>query len=165
MLANYSREELTLRKATVLGVAEEISEQLVDAINVDKTTNADFPTRKRANKKLYNKLMKDKLDHLDNKENGLIEPVLKKLAHVFHDEDTNDFKSTTVVEHKIIVTDPTPIRRPQYRTPFTLRGEMEAQVKDMQNKGVIRKSQSPLSAPATLVPKKSLDGRHKTVSV
>jgi hypothetical protein len=36
MLANYSREELTLPKATVLGVAEGISEQLVDAMNVEK---------------------------------------------------------------------------------------------------------------------------------
>jgi hypothetical protein len=61
--------------------------------------------------------------------------VLEKFAHAFHDEDTNDFKFTTVVEHKIIVTDPTPIRRPQYRTPFVLRGEMEAEVKDMLKKG------------------------------
>jgi hypothetical protein len=161
MLANYSREELTLPKATVLGVAEEISEQLVDAINVENITNTDSSTKGRANNKRYYKLMKDKLDHLDNKKKGLIEPVLKKFAHVFHDEDINDFKSTTVVEHKIIVTDPTPIRRPQYRTPFALRGEMESQVKDMLSKGMIRKSQSLWSAPAILVPKKSLDGKPK----
>jgi hypothetical protein len=42
MLGNYSREALTLPKATVLGVAEEISEQLVDAINVERTTNRFF---------------------------------------------------------------------------------------------------------------------------
>jgi len=66
-----------------------------------------------------------------------------------------------VVEHKIVVTDLTPIRRPQYRTPFALRGEMESQVNDMLQKGVIRKSHSPWSAPAILVPKKSLDGKTK----
>jgi hypothetical protein len=98
MLANYSREELTLHKATVLGVAEEISEQLVDAINVEKTTNTDFSTRKRSNNKLYQKQLTDKPDHLDNKEKGLIELVLKMFEHVFHDEDTSNFKSNAVVE-------------------------------------------------------------------
>jgi hypothetical protein len=38
---------------------------------------------------------------------------------------------------------------------------MEAQVKDTLNKRVIRNSQSPWSAPAILVPKKSLDGKPK----
>jgi hypothetical protein len=42
MFANYSREELTLPNATVLGVAEEISEKLVDAINDEKTTDRGF---------------------------------------------------------------------------------------------------------------------------
>jgi hypothetical protein len=66
---------------------------------------------------------------------------------VFHDEETKDFKSTYVIEHKIVVTDPTPIRRPEYRTPFVLHREMESQVDDMIQKIVIRKSQSPWSSP------------------
>jgi hypothetical protein len=150
-----------LPKATVLGVAEEISEELVDAINTKETANTEFPTKQGTNDKLYQKLLVDKLDHLDPREKQLIEPVLKRFVHVFHDEDTNDFKSTNAVEHRIIVTDLTPIRRPQYRTPFALCGEMESQVKDMLQKGVIRKSQSPWSAPAILIPKKSLDGKPK----
>jgi hypothetical protein len=78
---------------------------------------------------------------------------------VFHDEETNGFKSTNVVEHNIVVTDPTPIRRLQYRTPFALRGEMESQVNDMLQKGVIRVNH--LGQPVILVPKKSLDGKPK----
>jgi hypothetical protein len=85
LLANSGREELTLPNATVLGVAEEISEKIVDAINAEKTTNTGFLTRRRANSRLYYKLLKDKLDHLDSKEKRLIEPVLKMFAHVFHD--------------------------------------------------------------------------------
>jgi len=38
---------------------------------------------------------------------------------------------------------------------------MESQVKNMLQKGVIRKSRSPWSAPAILVPQKSLDGKPK----
>jgi len=87
--------------------------------------------------------------------------VLQKYVHVLHDEETNDLRSTDVIEHKIVVNDPTPIRRPQYRTSFALRGEMECQVNDMLQKGVIRKGHSPWSAPAILVPKKSLDGKPK----
>jgi hypothetical protein len=95
---------------------------------------------------------------LNKNEKRLIESVLQKYEHVSHDEETNDFKSTNVVEHKIMVTDPTPIRRLQYGTPFALRREMESQVDDMLQKEVIRKSKSLWSAPAILVPKKSLDG-------
>jgi hypothetical protein len=134
---------MNLPKATVLGVAEKISDELVDAINIKETTNADFSTKQGPNNKRYQNLLIDKLDHLDPKEKELIEPVLKIFAHVFQDENTNDFKFTNALEHKINVTGPTPIRRPQYRNPFALRGEMESQVKDMLKKGVIWKSQSP----------------------
>jgi len=87
--------------------------------------------------------------------------VLQKYAHVFNDKETNDFRSTNVVEHQIVVTDPTTIRRPQYRTPFALRGEIASQANDMFEKGVIRISHSPWSAPAILFSKKSLDGKRK----
>jgi len=38
MLGNFSQEELTLPKATVLGLAEEVSETLVDQINTESPT-------------------------------------------------------------------------------------------------------------------------------
>jgi len=87
--------------------------------------------------------------------------VLQKYAHVFHDEEINDFKSTDVIEHQILLEDNKPIRRPQYKTPFALKEEMKAQVENMLAKGVIRESSSPWSAPAILVPKKGPDGRPK----
>jgi len=64
------------------------------------------------------------LDHLPQEERRLIETVVLKYAHVFHDEDTNDFKATAVVEHEITNEGDTPTRRPQYRTPFALREEI-----------------------------------------
>jgi len=80
--------------------------------------------------------------------------------HVFH-EETNDFKSTDVIEHQILLEDNKPIRRPQYKTPFALKDEIKAQVENMLAKRVIRESSSPWSAPAILVPKKSPDGKPK----
>jgi len=163
MLATFSQEKLTLPKATILGLAE-VSEALVDRINIEKpqgTGSPNSPQKGARNKALYDKLLGEKLDHLNKNEKRLIESVLQMYAHAFHDEETNDFKSTDVIEHKIVVTDPTPIRRPQYRTPYALRGEMECQVNDMLQKRVIRNSNSPWSAPAIFVPKKSLDGKPK----
>jgi hypothetical protein len=78
---------------------------------------------------------------------------------VFHCDDSNNFKGTTVIEHEIPVGDARPIRRPPYRTPYALRDEMEQQLQKMLHKGVIRESSSPWAAPAILVPKKSLDGK------
>ena len=77
-------------------------------------------------------------------------------AHVFHDEESNDFKGTTVIEHHIPVGDAQPMRRPQYRTPYALRDEMEQHVQKMLQKGVIRPGSSLWSAPAILVPNQIL---------
>jgi len=47
MLVNFSHENLTLPKSTVLGVAEEVSEELVDKINKPEQTSLDSPARPR----------------------------------------------------------------------------------------------------------------------
>jgi hypothetical protein len=120
MVANFSDEALTIPKATVLGIAEGISESLVDKINARSESNFIEPVkppRKRNNENLYNKLLHGKLDHLTSAEKEHTEPVLIKYAQVFHDEESNDFKGTTVIEHYIPIGDAQPIRRPQYRTP------------------------------------------------
>ena len=123
MLANFSDEELTVPKATILGVADEISESLVDKINSRSESNLTEPSKpplKRKNEVLYNKLLKGKLDHLTPEDRQHIEPIIMKYAHIFHDEETNDFEGNTVIEHEIPIGDARPIRRPPYRTPYAL---------------------------------------------
>jgi hypothetical protein len=161
MLTNFSNEALVVPKATVLGVAEGVSECIVDRINPKHETDLYSPVKPRRGKKnegLYKKLLRGKLDHLTQEKRKETEPALLKYAHVFHDEESNDFECTKVIEHQILVGDTPPIRRPQYRSPYALRGEMKSQVDKMLEKGVIRESHSPWFAPAILVPKKSLDG-------
>jgi len=63
------------------------------------------PPRQKKNDASYQKLLSGKLDHLTLEDKQPIEPVLQKYAHVFHDEDTNDFKGTNFVEHQISVGD------------------------------------------------------------
>jgi hypothetical protein len=112
MIANFSEEALIIPKATVLGIAEQIPEQLVDRINARSHENSDQPTnprRKRKNEALYHKLLQGKLDHLLQEEKNLIEPVLVKYAHVFHDDETNDFRGMDMVEHQILVENVQPM--------------------------------------------------------
>ena len=147
----------------MLGIAEEVSEDLVNRVNAESVSDTNSPARpkKRKNEHLYSYLLQGKLDHLKPEERRHFEPVLIKYAHVFHDESPNDFKGTKVTEPQIVVGDASPIRKSPYRTPFALRQEMQNQVDQMLKKGIIRPSTSPWSAPSLLVPKRSPDGKPK----
>ena len=90
-----------------------------------------------------------------------MEPILIKYRHIFHEEGSNDFRGTDLVEHKIVTGNERPIRKPPYKVPFALRKEMENQIENMLRKGVTDVSSSPWSSPVILVPKKSLDGTPK----
>jgi hypothetical protein len=65
------------------------------------------------------------------------------------------------VEHRIETGDAKPIRKSPYKVPYALRKEMETQVNDMLEKGIIELSSSPWGAPAILVPKRFPDERPK----
>ena len=92
---------------------------------------------------------------------SVVEPVLRKYRHVFHQEGSNDFKGTNFVEHRIVTGNAKLIIKVPYRVPFALRQEMQDQVRDMLAKGIIEESKSPWSSPSILVPEKSLDGKPK----
>ena len=97
MLANFSGETLIVPIATVLGIAEEVSEDLVNRVNAESVSDTNSPARsprKRKNEHLYSHLLQGKLDHLKPEERRYHEPVLMKYAHVIHDESTNDFRGT-----------------------------------------------------------------------
>jgi hypothetical protein len=74
IITNSSSEALTVPKATILSIAEEISEIIVDKINRGQSS-FDFPTESHSgekNKALFQKLLKGKLDHLPPHERQLI---------------------------------------------------------------------------------------------
>ena len=67
MVANFSKQELTIPKATVLGIAEEVAESVVDKINAGSDDDACKPKtlrKQKRNELLYDKLLKGKLGHL-----------------------------------------------------------------------------------------------------
>jgi len=167
MLANFSKEEIVIPKATVVGVAEEISPTLLAAINDDARpadkrndrTHCDIDGVEDEAK--FRDYLREVLGHLPEHERAVMEPVLCKYKRVFHMNEDSPFQGTDLVEHRVITGDARPIRKAPYRVPFALREEMETQVKDMLRKGGIEPSSSPWAAPAILVPKKSTDARPK----
>jgi hypothetical protein len=86
LLANFTKETLTIPKATVLGISEEVSEQLVDEINPGNKTDLQAPPKPPRQKKkevLYDKLLQSKLDNLNQEDRLNLESILRKFAHVF----------------------------------------------------------------------------------
>ena len=81
MVVNFSKEELTLPKGTILGIAQGISENLVvpvsDEENVDRGTEQSFFSGStREVPKGFRKYVDEKLAHLSRAEREVIEPVL-----------------------------------------------------------------------------------------
>jgi hypothetical protein len=71
MIANFSEEVLTIPKATVLGVAEETTEALMERVNVGngvKFRPSDDRRKQKRNEELYQKLLYGKLDHLSEED-------------------------------------------------------------------------------------------------
>ena len=65
-----------------------------------------------------------------------------------------DLGRTDVTQHRIVTTEHVPVHSPPYRQPYHLRPEIDRQVAEMLDMGVITPSSSPLSSPVLLVPKK-----------
>jgi hypothetical protein len=69
----------------------------------------------------FKQYLQDKLGHLSQAERSVMEPILIKYRPMFHEEGSNDFRGTDLVEHKIVTGNAKPIRKPPYRVPFALR--------------------------------------------
>jgi hypothetical protein len=93
----------------------------------------------------------EKLAHLTYSEKSLLEFVLCRFSHAFHEEGTNEFKGTDLLEHQIIPGEPQPISRPQYRVQLALIKGIEIQIHGIIMKVVIRESQSPRLSAVVLV--------------
>ena len=148
MVVNFSHEELKLPKGAVLGLAEQTSASIVAAINDESSSPSHSEKTPRGdNTELedtwFKQYLQDRLEHLNKEERSVMQVDLGKCRNVFHRVGSDDFQGTDVVEHRIITGDAKPIRKPPYRVPFALRKEMNDQIQDMLNKGIIEQSCSP----------------------
>jgi hypothetical protein len=137
---NFSHEEIQMPKGNILGVAQETSASIAATINDEGTSNfgSTEKTRRRVNMVVndssFKQYLQDKLGHLSQAERSVMEPILEKYRHIFHEEGSNDFRGADLVEHKIVTGNAKPIRKLPYIVPFALRKEMENQVHNMLRK-------------------------------
>jgi uncharacterized protein YccT (UPF0319 family) len=116
MITNFSDEALTLPKGTTLGVAQEISEDLVIPVSDDECVNeywkqSFYSGNNKELRKRFKKYVDEKLAHLFESDKKVMKPVLIKYAEIFHDGEGNDSKNTDVVVHKIETGEAAPIKK------------------------------------------------------
>ena len=90
---------------------------------------------------------------LSSQQNEAIKHLINSYSDIFAD-DLTEIGSTQLVEHKIQLTDSTPIKSKPYKVSPKERQIIEEQITEMLEQGVIRPSQSPYSSPIVLVKKK-----------
>lgn len=93
-------------------------------------------------------------EHMNDEEKYHIEKLCLSFSDIFHRENS-PLTFTNQVKHRIKTTDEIPVYTKSYRYPFIHKPEVQKQINDMLNQGIIRPSDSPWSSPIWIVPKKS----------
>lgn len=95
-----------------------------------------------------------RLEHLNKEEKNSVLDICIKYNDIFY-LPKDELTSTKAIQHKIIVTDPSPISSKLYRYPQIHKEEVNNQIKKMLKQGIIRPSSSPYCSPLWIVPKKT----------
>ena len=101
---------------------------------------------------LLQKLIDETTQNLDEDQKPHIEKLLDKYADVFVGED-GKLGRTDILQHVIDTGDNPPFKIRPYRLPVHMREEVEKQVNDMLEQGVISPSSSPYCSPVLLTKK------------
>lgn len=102
-----------------------------------------------------------RMNHLNPEESAKLSNLINQFPNIFYREDS-DLTFTNATKHEIRTTNSTPIAVKSYRYPYVHKNEVRTQIKEMLEKGIIRPSKSPYSAPVWIVPKKlDASGRRK----
>ena len=91
--------------------------------------------------------------HIDEPHHVQIAQLLEEYEEVFSKGD-HDIGRTNKMSHSIHTTCPAPIRQGPRRPPMGLKDEIDKQIQEMLERGIIKPSSSPWSSPVVLVDKK-----------
>lgn len=90
--------------------------------------------------------------HLNSRQQDAFREFLTDFRETFAEEVVAG--SCTVLNHRITLSDPCPIKQAPRRIPLHLRAEVGQILEDMKKQGVIEESSSPWMSPAVMVKKK-----------
>ena len=94
----------------------------------------------------------EKLSHLDEGQRAELVEVLDEFAACFSDKP----ELCDVVSHRIVTTpDFVPKQMKAYRVPIAFRADVNRQIRELLDMGLIRPSVSPMASPIVCVAKKS----------
>jgi len=94
-----------------------------------------------------------RLEHLNKEEQENIIKLIANSLDRFHIPGEK-LTATHVLQHQITTTDDHPINTRQYRFPQVDKEEINKQVEDLLQGGIVKHSQSPYNTPIWIVPKK-----------
>ena len=94
-----------------------------------------------------------RLEHLNDEEKENIKNLISKHEDRFLLKGQHLGAASTVM-HKIVTIDEIPINIKQYKFPFSLKDEVNKQVEELLEAGIIKPSSSPYNATLWMVPKK-----------
>ena len=162
VLVNHTDRTIVLKRGQTLGKAESLETSTICSIDDLSREEVDRLKKEKPDKDMKettDPLKGIKLDHLTKEQREKIEALLLKFEKPLFAKNTKDLGHTNVVQLQIDTGDAKPIKQKPYRTPFSQRPIVEAEVKDMLEADVIRPSSSPWASPIVIVTKK--DGTNR----
>ena len=144
-IANFSRKKVTLRKGTIVGIADERPDFVICPFATERSTRKENITPEPESW-----IGEANLDHLEEKLKKRVITLLRKYATVC------DGRLGTIkgVHHRIdIIPGAKPIYQQPYRCGIERRKAEEAEVQRMLQAGVITPSNAEWASPVILVPK------------
>jgi O-acetyl-ADP-ribose deacetylase (regulator of RNase III) len=131
-------------------------EDLSYQIYSDTDIKSIFSARRAENRQNRIKLLEKslRLDHANIEERKSVENICYEYADIFHVEG-DTISCTDAIQHEIKTPGVSqPIHQRPYRLPYSQQAEIDKQVNELLEDGVIAASDSPWNAPLLIVPKK-----------
>lgn len=120
--------------------------------NFETISPIPLPSEYSVSKKVLNEIIRT--DHLSKWEKEkLFESIIANQNVLLRPEEK--LTASSVVKHKIQTTDDNPVYTKTYRYPHAFKADVEDQIRELLDNGIIQHSNSPYSSPVWVVPKKT----------
>ena len=146
---NSGRDNLTLHPDTVVGTFQPVMEVKAEQLNPSTTQESSSQELPQHLQELYERCGVS----LDEEQRSKVKAFLIEFQDVFSRNDA-DLGRTGLVKHRIDTGNNKPVKQPLRRFPIHRREEEEKLVKEMLDKGVIERSNSPWSSAIVMIKKK-----------
>lgn len=162
-LYNSSNNKSTIKIITAKKEKPHKLPQFGVKVNNFETIN---PIKLKSNEKLNSETLSKLLrtDHLSKIEKEYLFNTILQNSQVLLKPGEN-LTATTAIKHKILTKDEEPTYTKSYRYPHSYKKDVESQIKELLDNGIITHSTSPYSSPIWVVPKKADASGKKKVRV